>query len=157
MGKSVPNMVWSTPKCSILFLGLLWGDSEQGAGGVDVHVGAGKLPAGVLPLTVASQVGGDAGEIRDFLNDIHQPAGRGEIRAAVPGVEQDGQPPAVGFLIDGEHLRVVDIELLEIRVELNAPQPPALDIVHLRLNIGHVLVPGSQAGELGVLSGTCPQ
>ena len=95
-------------------------------------------------------MGGNAGEIRDFLNDIHQPAGRGEIRAAVPGVEQDGQPPAVGFLIDGEHLRVVDIKMLEIRVELNAPQPPALDIVHLRLNIGHVLVPGSQAGELGV-------
>ena len=77
--------------------------------------------------------------------------GGGEIRAAVPGVEQDGQAPAVGFLIDGEHALVVDVEPLEIRVELDAPQPPALDVVHLSLDVGHVLMPCGQADELGVL------
>ena len=66
-------------------------------------------------------------------------------------MEQHRQAPAVGFLIHREHPGVVDEELLKIRVDLDALQAPGLDVVHLPLDVLHVLVPGSQADELGVL------
>ena len=66
-------------------------------------------------------------------------------------MEQNGQAPAVRLPIDREHPLVVNEKPLKVWMKLDAPQSPALDVVHFPLDVSDVLVPCSQTNKLRIL------
>ena len=72
--------------------------------------------------------------------------------AAVPGVSQQGQAPLRHGLKQADRRGIIQAEMLEVRVQLHAPQAQGQDAVQLLLHFGMVGMHGAKADEpVGVL------
>ena len=117
----------------------LWGDGEQGATCVDVHVFVGDELGGrrAFPFAVAAQMCAYGDEVWEQLHNVIHAFGTGVIIAVIAGVDEQRQTTGDG----GDHLEhmgSVDLKVLNIRVYFDALETGCDDIVHYFWDIFYI-------------------
>ena len=95
---------------------------------------------------------GDHAQVRDLTQQVHQPLRRGIIVAVVAHVEQHRKPAPCDGPVGLDAGRVVDGQLLEVRMDLQSAQPKRHDAVQLLLEAVHARIDRAEADERRVRS-----
>ena len=101
----------------------------------------------LFPDAPAAEVGADELQFREGLQHVLHAVRVGVVVAFVARMDVDGQAPVLAHREDVHGSRFIDLEVLDVRVELDAVEPEGFDLVKVRLLVLRVEVQGAEARE----------
>ena len=132
-------------------------DDVPGRVGVEFIEGRGRVDDDVVvlrqhlrrlfPDAPAAEVGSHELQFRERLEHVLHAVRVGVVVALVPRVDVDGEASVLTHLEDVHGPRLIDLEVLDVRVKLDAVEPEGFDLVKVRLHVLRLEVQGAEARE----------